>query len=505
MRPDTSWSDYEAVLAENAALRERVAELEQRTAELQVRITELGQQSAGSQQRVAELEAALKAALEQLEAARRAGKRQAAPFSKGPPKDNPKPPGRKPGHPPAHREKPNQVDRTLEVRLPHATCLKCGGELVEQTIQVQYQVEIPPVKPIVTQFNVESARCAQCGERFQARSPEQTSDALGAAAVQIGPRALGLAAELKHGLGVPYRKVGHVLDEALGLTVAPGTLARAGQRLAAKAEPTYQLLVSTLRQEPMVNADETGWKIGGRGAWLWVFASEGLTVYTIDHRRSHEVAERILGKDFSGILTCDCFLAYDPLPYRQHKCTGHFLRRCSELQADKQGAAAVLSLRVARLLRGAMKLRERQARLGEERYKRACEKLEAALDRLLAEEQSDSDNARLVKLLKKHRSRVLTFLYVEGLEPTNNLGEREIRPEVVVRKISGGNRGDRGARAHAILGSVIRTCQRQGRDFLGLAVELLRSRVPKALTLVKSAPKARSGESVLGTAQPSGP
>ena len=229
------------------------------------------------------------------------------------------------------------------------------------------------------------------------------------------------------------------------MTLAPGTLARSGQRLARKAEPTYELLLSTLRQEPLVNADETGWRIAGRGAWLWVFAGEGLTLYTIERRRSHEVAERVLGKDFAGILTCDCFLAYDPLPYRQHKCTGHFLRRCSELQADKQGSAALLSLRVARLLRGAMTLRECRGRLGEESYQRACEKLEAALDRVLAEEQGDPDNARFVKLLKKHRSRVLTFLYVEGLEPTNNLGEREIRPEVVVRKISGGNRGDRGS------------------------------------------------------------
>lgn len=484
MRNGSPRPSYEELVAENATLRQRVAELEQR---------------------VVELEAALKTALEHLEAARRAGKRQAAPFSKGPPKADPKPPGRKVGHPPAQRAKPEQVDRTLDVQLAHRTCLVCGGDLVEHTIQVQYQVEIPPVRPIVTQFNIESARCAECGRRTQARHPEQTSDAVGAAAVQIGPRALGLGAELKHGLGVPYRKVGHVLDEALGLTVAPGTLVRAGQRLARKAEPTYQRLLSTVRTEPVVNGDETGWKIGGRNAWLWVFASAGVTVYTIDRRRSHEVAERVLGKDFAGILTCDCFLAYDPLPYRQHKCTGHFLRRCGELQAEKRGPTALLSRRVARLLRGAMTLRERRSRLGAAGYPRACEKLEAALDRVLAEEQPDADNARFVKLLKKHRQRVLTFLYVEGLEPTNNLAEREIRPEVVVRKISGGNRGDRGARAHAILGSVIRTCQRQGRDFLAVAVALLRQRVPTALTLVKPRPTVPSAEPVLGTVQARGP
>ncbi|MER3406777.1 MAG: hypothetical protein C4289_17745, partial [Chloroflexota bacterium] len=191
-------------VAENAALRQRIANLEQRGGEGEGQLT-------AAQQRIAELETALKAALEQFEAARRAGKRQAAPFSKGPPKENPQRPGQKAGHPAVHREKPTQVERTLEVKLSHAPCLTCGGALVDHTIQVQYQVAIPPV---VTPFNVETARCAQGGQR----SPEQTSDALGA------------AAEFTHGLGVPDRTVEHVLEEALGLRVAPGTLARAGQR-----------------------------------------------------------------------------------------------------------------------------------------------------------------------------------------------------------------------------------------------------------------------------------
>ena len=162
--------------------------------------------------------------------------------------------------------------------------------------------------------------------------------------------------------------------------------------------------------------------------------------------------------------------------------------------------------RVAALLRGALTLRERRTRLSEERYQRACPRLEAALNRVLAEQQSDPDNARLVKLLLKHRSRILTFLYVAGLEPTNNLAEREIRPEVLVRKISAGNRGDPGAQAHAILGSVIRTCQRQGRDFLGVAVELLRQQVPKAVALVNSRLTSASPTEPLPTpTQASGP
>jgi len=124
---------------------------------------------------------------------------------------------------------------------------------------------------------------------------------------------------------------------------------------------------------------------------------------------------------------------------------------------------------------------------------------------LLAAEQSDPDNARLVKLLKKHRQRLLTFLYVEGLEPTNNAAERALRSAVVVRKISAGNRSQRGARAHAILASVMRTCQQQGRDFLSVAVELLRNPLAVTIQLINPAPTVPPLQSQMDTAQPRGP
>lgn len=453
--------------------------------DLLAQVEHLQAENAALRQHVAELEAALKEALAQLEAARRAGKRQAAPFSRGQPKADPKPPGRKKGHPPARRPKPQRVDRILEVKLNRTTCLACGGELVDQRVQVQYQVEVPPVQPVVTQFNIEVAHCARCSQRAQARHPEQTSDALGAAGVQLGPRALALAAEMKHALGVPYRKVSLILSQSLGLTVSAGALARAGQRLAERAEPTYQHLLLAVRASGAVNGDETGWKVAGHNAWLWVFTTESVTVYTIDRRRSHEVAERILGTDFAGVLSCDCFLAYDPLPYRQQKCLGHVVRRCGEIQQEPRPTEAIkLSRRVAGLLRGAMRLQQRRGQMTPQKYAWACARLEGALDRVLAQEPEDEAAARLVRLLRKQRPRLFTFLYVAGVAPTNNAAERAIRPAVVVRKMCGGNRSERGARAHAVVTSLWQTCRQQGRDFLGVVTALLRSPQPQVVPLV---------------------
>lgn len=469
--------------AENRVLRRRVTELEGEAVKLEARLTETK---------------------EQLEEAERAGKRQAAPFSKGSPKPKPKPPGQRAGHPPAHRPRPEHVDRELEAELP-AGCPTCGGTLINHRVEEQFVIDIPPVEPVVTKFNVHIANCAACGKRVQGHHPEQISDALGAAAVQLGPRVLGLAAELKHGMGVPYRKIKRIFSVGYGLEVSSGGLARGGQRLARQGQPTYEQLIQVLRESVVVNADETSWKIGGQKAWLWVFTNQELTVYTIDPTRAHEVAERVLGEAFDGVLGCDCFPAYDPLPYRQQKCLGHLLKRCNKIALIESEEAVAFSQKVAHLLRRAIKLKARQSEMNPHGYRVARGKLEAVLDRLLAQEVSDPEIVKLVKLLTKQRPHLLTFLYVDQVDATNNIAERAIRPAVIVRKISAGNRSNQGADTHAILASIIQTSRQQEQDFLDIASELLRSPRPRALNLIAENREAESTRPGHGPVQPLGP
>ena len=145
----------------------------------------------------------------QLEAARRAGKRQAAPFSKGEPKKDPARPGRKSGErygTKAHRPVPDHVDEEIAVALPDG-CPCCGGELEFCDEVDQYQQDIVEVPARVRRFRVSRGRCRDCGKRAQGRHPEQTSDAIGAAGSQIGPRAVATAAWLTKELGVAMGKV----------------------------------------------------------------------------------------------------------------------------------------------------------------------------------------------------------------------------------------------------------------------------------------------------------
>lgn len=267
-----------------------------------------------------------------------------------------------------------------------------------------------------------------------------------------------------------------LLQDSFGLQVNRSTLARADQRIARAYAPLYQLLIRVVRDGPVVWVDETGWKVGGHPAWLWVFTTQAVTVYLIDARRSHEVAERVLGDDFAGTLECDCFMAYDLLTDTQQKCLQHLIRRGDELAEVKAGRAIAFGREVARLLRGAIHLhhRYRDQRLSAHGYKVACGRLEKALDRLIARRIIDPDNVRFARLLQKHRQKLFRFLYEAGVTPTNAPAEQAIRPAVAVRKTSACNRQDTGAQTHSILTSMWRTAQQQGADFITWTMERLR-------------------------------
>ena len=200
----------------------------------------------------------------ELETARRAGYRQAAPFSKNRPASHPRRPGRKPGPAygrPAHRAVPTHINDTLDAPIP-AVCPDCAGPVIETSEATQYQEDLPPVRPFVRAFHIHIGQCQRCGRRVQGRHPLQTSDALGAAAAQLGPRAVATAAILQKQYGLPVGKIATFYQQHFGLRVTPGGVVHALHRAARQATPTYAALIETIRQSPLVAPDETGWRVG---------------------------------------------------------------------------------------------------------------------------------------------------------------------------------------------------------------------------------------------------
>src|SRR5271165_3375332 len=312
--------------------------------------------------RIAQLEKENRRLRKHLDETERAQHRQAHPFARDKTSDQPKKPGRPKGHKADLRPTPTpeQTDRVIDVPLDE--CPTCHVPLYEQGQVVQYQTDLPPIVPIITQFNIETGYCPCCRQYWQGRHPDQTSDAIGATGNTLGPVVLTMAAEMKHRLGVSYRKICDFLQTYCQLKVCPATFIRAEQRLADLARPTYELILEALRQSHVVHADETGWRVGRLNAWLWVFSSKIATVYVIrtgKGARGHRVPHDILGPDFDGYLVVDGLKTYDVLEVAKGRCNGHLLRRCHKLRGTVPGKEQPYLKCLSKLLQGAIDLARR--------------------------------------------------------------------------------------------------------------------------------------------------
>ena len=464
--------EIEELQRENEQLRRREKQLEREQEQLREERQRLRQE----QERLRRENERLK---KQLEEAQRANKRQAAPFSRRQRKANPERPGRKPGNKYGKRYSkpiPEKVDEVIAVPLP-AHC-DCGGEVKPEKVESQYQQEIVR-KTIWRRFDIAIGRCCQCHKRVQGRDPRQTSDALGAAAVQLGPEGLALAVKMNKGLGMPHGDVATVLQDGFGLGVQRSTICRAVERVARRGEPTWQALRNAARRS-MVNAiDETGWNVEAQLRWLWVVVSEQVTFCDILPGRGFAQASSLVGADYEGWLTHDGWGVYYKFLRAGHQsCISHLIRRCRDLAAVSSAAAARFPLVVKAILEKGLALRDRyqNKEISAHGLWTATGRLEAELDRLLMRGYRDPANRRLANHLWRERPYLFTFLYCPGLDATNNAAERALRPLVVARKNWGGNRTERGARAQAVLSSILMSARQQKKNPMDVLIELLVSK-----------------------------
>jgi transposase len=405
--------EIEELREENEQLRRREKQLEREQEQLREERQRLRQE----QERLRRENERLK---RQLEEAQRANKRQAAPFSRRQRKANPQRPGRKPGSNYGKRYSkpiPKKVDEVIPVPLP-AHC-ECGGEVEQEKVESQYQQEVVR-KTIWKRFDIAIGRCRKCRKRVQGRDPRQTSDALGAAAVQLGPEALALAVKMNKGLGMPHGDVAAVLQDGFGLQVQRSTICRAVERVARRGEPTWHALRDAARRS-MVNAiDETGWNVEAQLRWLWVVVSEQVTFCDILPGRGFEQASSLLGADYEGWLTHDGWAVYYKFLRAGHQsCISHLIRRCRDLAAISSPAAARLPLAVKATLEEGLALRDRYQKkeISPHGLWTATGRLEAKLDRRLMRSYRDLANRRLVNHLWRERLYLFTFFIVQGSMP----------------------------------------------------------------------------------------
>jgi transposase len=440
---------------------------------------------------IAELEARIaeqEARMARLEALARGSKRQAAPFSKGLPKPNPKQPGRKSGqdYGEHHRRAvPQRIDEVLEAPLPER-CPRCGEAVHPAGVAQQYQAEIPR-QVIHRQFNVAFGHCCGCRRRVQGRHPLQTSDALGAAASQIGPDAQALAVLLNKDAGLSHGKIKRFFEAAFDLKLCRSSPCRVMLRTAKRCGGVYHAIVRRVQQSDTIVPDETGWRIGGLLAWLHVAVGPDATAYLVHRERGYAAAVKLIGEDYAGILIHDGWAPYLRFAKAIHQtCLAHLLRRARELEQAASGAALRFPRKIKAILKHSLAVRDQRdatqpgspksATLTPEQAAEEGWTLSRQIETLTSRPRDDAEQERFAKHLWKHQTCLFTFLAFAGVDATNHRAEQALRPAVVNRKVWGGNRTDAGATAQSILMSVLRTAGQRGVDALAFLSGTLKAR-----------------------------
>jgi transposase len=385
--------------------------------------------------------------------------------------------GRKNGHPGACRPAPVRIDRVVEHKL--IECPTCHNPLGKPCGKHSRVVEdIPPVKPEVTEHVIYEYNCSPCGTKLAAPMAEALPKAT------LGLRLTLLSAFLHYALGMTTRNICAWLRTFCQFQVTPGGLVLNWQRLAELLTPIYDELAKAARLSAVLNADESGWRIGGRTAWIWCFTSKTLAYYVLTPSRAGPVVKKVLGSFFKGILVTDFFGAYNRIKaFAKQKCVVHLLREVKQVSLRNNSKEwKLFARRLKRLMREALKLVVDRDKLVEATCERRVANLHLRLADILGGSCRDRDCNRLAKRLAKHNEELLVFLLHPDVPADNNHAERQMRFAVVMRKNSYGNRSKRGAHAQAVLMSIFRTCQLRGVDpiaFLADSVAAaIRSGVP---------------------------
>jgi transposase len=331
----------------------------------------------------------------------------------------------------------------------------------------------------VRRFEIHVGECRACGRRVQGRDGRQTTDALGAASTHLGPQAVALIVLLNKYLGLSHGKIAALLREWFRLRVRPSGVTHALHRAARQAAPTYAALCDQVRGSPVVSPDETSWKIGGHLQWLWAYATPTTVVYAIQPGRGFPQAASVLGAAFNGVLVRDGWAPYRKFDDALHQtCVAHLLRRTREMAADHPRAA--WPRQVQTVLQQGLRVRDRRERgeISEHGVAVARGHLFSRLAALIDAPVRHVALRRFAAHLRTELPAIFGFLFDATVDATNWRAEQALRPAVVNRKVSGGNRSRRGADAQQILASVVHSSRLRGLETRQVLVDLLHARQP---------------------------
>jgi len=393
----------------------------------------------------------------------------------------PKKRGAPPGHPGQTRPVPDHCDAQVDVEL--SQCPECGGHKLSacrrHADHYQEDIILPQVK--VTRFRHHFYWCPDCRKVVYGAGKGELPGSY------IGPVAKSLASFLHYQMKLPYRKIRALFMDLFHLTFSPGAAPGFDRQLRCRGDPLYVKMQKGLPAQRCVHVDETGWRNEGVNHWLWCFIAPGYALYRIDRSRGSQVVTAVLGKRYNGTLISDFLAAYNRIICRKQRCLVHLLRLIKKWRiyfaADRKRRKYFESLRslVKSILRLSAQFAIRPPKHFVVRKADLLARLRRALQLRLAHPRAD----KFIRKLASKRNQLVACLDFPQVCAHNNIAERLLRDNVIMRKITFGNRSFHGSgqRNHEVLTSLIQTARMQNLNPLAFLHQLLTNPVAAATAL----------------------
>ena len=349
-----------------------------------------------------------------------------------------------------------KIETSNERHIFGTECPNCQSKNFEVVGQkLQQQEEIPPdIQPEAVNIIRDLCQCKKCNFKFLARDEQTPLQG------RFGINLMVLVIFLKFIVRGVLRKTAIFLEASFALKLAPASVQAIIERAAQAGEKEYEIPKQKIRGARLLYIDETSFSVLGKNWWVWVFRSDMDFLLVIRSSRGNKVLEEILGKDYAGIVVCDCWRAYDFLSNATlQRCWAHLMRKSKILEsvAGRHFHKKISTLFDEIVKFNSIKRSEKQ-RL--RKYAQMTKKLQKITNHYSRYEECEA----VAKYINFHIESWFTCIKIAGVQPTNNYAEQAIRETVLVRKIIGAFRSVEGTKTYETLASLIATWQLQKQD-----------------------------------------
>jgi transposase len=354
-------------------------------------------------------------------------------------------------HRPLHPN-PTRKRDVLADACPH--CRADVSKVAQSVVHVYDRIEIPEIRPDVTQVRLHGGTCPCCAKRFTAAAPAGLEPGS-----PFGPNLRAFVLYLRYTQAISFERLSRLMSDLLGVAISEGALvnmlADSRDAFARQAEALRERLLSGT----ILQSDETSVRVGKRNWWTWVFHHDRDCCLVIRPSRGKDVVADFLGEHRPEIWVSDRFAAQMGWAKREHQvCLAHLIR---DAQHAVDAGDNVFAPGLRKLLGRACGMGARRDELADSTLRSYASKLNTTLDALLRGTPTHSAGEKLQAAIKACRQHLFVFLADRAVPATNNGSEQALRPCATFRKVTNCFRSEWGAKLYADVRSVLETARRR--------------------------------------------